>query len=124
MLCTAVGALAPDSTVWFGALRDLALMICLGNIVLSAIWEVLSAYLAAPPGVRLQATKVDPPKYGKEILGSTVSRCCFDVGTLHLNWMGLQGPPFSPRPLFFHNVATHGRALLHTPVLITVDELT
>lgn len=70
---TALGFLSPDPGVFFSSLFDLAATLCLGQIALAALWEGLAFWLAQPPGCRIQSTKADPPKYVKEIVGSTVS---------------------------------------------------
>lgn len=58
--------------MWLDALRDLALTLCVGQAVLALVWEWVSCQLASPPGMRIQNTKADIPKYATELFGSTV----------------------------------------------------
>eukprot|EP00035_Acanthoeca_spectabilis_P001218 m.78599 g.78599 ORF g.78599 m.78599 type:complete len:300 (-) comp10723_c0_seq1:722-1621(-) len=90
---TALGLLSPDPAVFFSSLFDLAATLCLGQIALAALWEGLAFWLAQPPGCRIQSTKADPPKYVKEIVGSTMCMyvvACIAAWPLSIHRRGLE----------------------------------
>ena len=72
--------------LWYDTLARVAVVVCIGNLLLSGVCELITPRIASP-ATRIQAEKKDPPQYLQEALLSTLTM--FIISTL-LTWVVAQ----------------------------------